>query len=348
MNKYTKKLRDADTALKLLRRHSIDAVSEPEGFAPMSTRQLDKSHGEFEKFRQTTMDPSQLISSIKLMMKVSHVMSAVQCGAAGSLRVAAELGTKADGVPAYFLPWDSRGGTVEMTIPAGAGNEFEKHPQLFFTAALSGCSIIIKGKASNPTIVHAGSGQLPLPYDANTFWKDFVEHLDSHPDPGIRNARTGKVKAQATKGSYVSGMEVPSGRAYPATLKTTQHAVDFKRKLSDHYGDQLEIADVVPWGAVFGIRTGGDWAFYLQENANITYFMRRKIQQVLEYTRGEPVMLPDKWVRMMGPQHCVSRPMAVSPFFPAGTGAAKLTTRWRSLVRSDQMTDATEAYALDG
>lgn len=349
MNRYTQKLMNADSALKLLRRHSIDAVSKPVGFKEGYTRQLDRTHGDFTDFRQTTMRSNQKICSINLLMKISHTLSGVDCGAAGSLRVNAKVGADDDGVPAYFLPWDERGGTVQMTIPAGSGTDYDAHPQLFFTAALSGCSVIIKGSASSPTVVHAGSGQLPPPYDANKFWKKFVRHLDTHPDDAIRHARTGaKIKAQATKSQYVAGKEVPSGKAYPPTVKTTDHAIEFKRKLSDHYGDQLEVVDVVPWGAVFGIREGANWKFYMQENANIEYYHRRKIQQVLEYTKGDPVMLPDKWVRMMGPVHRVSRPMAVTQFFPAGTGTATVTTRWRSLVRTDQITDAPNAYALDG
>lgn len=362
MNKYTQKLQTADGALKLLRKHSIDAVSKPVGFAEGYTRKLGDEHDDFAQFRQTTMRKSQKICSINLLMKLSHLLSGADCGAAGSLRVNATVDTEADGIPAYFLPWDERGGAVQMTIPVGAGNDYKAHPQIFFTAALSGCSVIVKGPASNPTIIHAGSGQLPLPYDANQFWRDFVEHLDSHPDPAIRHARTGSpVTAQATKQEYVSGHGVTRQEErtkyvgpektpvkYTVDIKTTQHAIDFKRKLSDHYGDQLEIVDVTPWGAVFGIRTGGDWTFYLQENANIEYYPRRKIQQVLEYTRGAPTMLPDKWVRMMGPIHRVSRLMAVTQFFSVGAGAATLTRRWRSLVRTDQITDSPNAYALDG
>jgi len=350
VNKYTQQLLDADNALSLLRRHSIDAVSKPVGYKEGYHRQLGKGHGDFADFRQTTMRTDQKVCSIQLLLKLSHELSGVDCGAGGSLRVSATVGgDDPGGVPAYFLPWDERGGTVQMTIPAGSGTDYAKHPQLFFTAALSGCSVIVKGSASNPTIVHAGSGQLPLPYDANKFWKDFVEHLDSHPDPAIRHARSSAgFLSQATKSQYVAGKEVDSGKAYPKTVKTTDRAIEFKRKLSEHYGDLVEVVEVIPWGAVFGIRRGSDWTFYLQENANVEYYPRRKIQQVLEYTKGAPVMLPDKWVRMMGPVHRVSRPMAVWPFYPDGSGTAKLTTRWRSLVRCDAINTSDNAYALDG
>lgn len=74
-----------------------------------------------------------------------------------------------------------------------------------------------------------------------------------------------------------------------APVKTTQRALDFKAKLGKHDGDTVEILDVIPWGAVFGLRKGSDWTFYLQENANITYYPRRKIQQVVVCTRGTPV-----------------------------------------------------------
>ncbi|MHC4681656.1 MAG: hypothetical protein ACYTEK_23540, partial [Planctomycetota bacterium] len=55
----------------------------------------------------------------------------------------------AEGFQAYFLPWDGRGGAVHMTLPAGG----HRH---FFTAALSGCSVMVAGAPNNPTVYHAG------------------------------------------------------------------------------------------------------------------------------------------------------------------------------------------------
>ena len=349
MNKYTTQLLDVDNALALFRRHPVDAVSEPEGYERGYNRQLGKSHGDFADFRQTVMKTAQKIVRVTLDKKIKHTITAGACGAAGALHVKAKVGDDADAVPAYFLPWDQRGGSVQMTIPSGGGTDLNAHPQLFFTAALSGCSILIKGTPSQPTIIHAGSGQLPLPYDANKFWKDFVEHLDSHPDPAIKHRKSGLgVKAQATKSEYVTGIEIDDKVSFTGKSKTTQHAVDYHRKLSKHYGDTVEIANVAPWGAVFGVRRGSDWTFYLQENANITYYPRRKIQQVLEYTKGAPVYLPDKWVREMGPEHIVSRPMALQVVFPEGGAKAELTNRWRSLLRTDPLSDSPAAYPHEG
>jgi hypothetical protein len=349
MPNYTNRLRDPDDALNMCRRYAIDPASNPDGYKPIFTRELPTKgdHGDFGGFRQTTLARKQRISHVHLDKKMEHKLDGVSCGAAGALQVRASLDSDfgKTGVPAYFLPWDNRGAVVQMNIPRSDSTDLDEHPCVFMTAALSGCSIIVKGSPEHPTIIHGGSGQKVVPYDANKFWKDFVEHLDSHPDPAIRHARSGRsVKEQATKSLYVSGMETtsPTGKK----IKTTQHALDYQRRISKHYGDQVEIVDVIPWGAVFGVRKGKQWQFFLQENANILYYPRSKIRSVKKFL-GIQISSSESWQRALGPRRIVSRPMALTAIFPKGDGKARVNRRFRSLLRSDQLSTAPNAFPVE-
>jgi hypothetical protein len=51
---------------------------------------------------------------------------------------------------AYYLPW-SPGWAVKYNIPANARDK-----AFFLTAALSGCSVFVRGPATNPTVYHCG------------------------------------------------------------------------------------------------------------------------------------------------------------------------------------------------
>lgn len=350
MNRYTRMLRDPDDTLNMMRRYAVDPASAPEGFEKHYTRKLDSTHGDFSGFQQTVLRIRQRIAWVKLHRKREHTLDAGTGGggAAGSLQTDASLEDdgSGDAVPCYFLPWDNEGATVQMSIPQNSSTDLKTHPCVFFTAALSGCSVIFKGTPQNPTIIHGGSGQKVLPYDANQFWKDFVEHLDSHPDPLIRHDRHARsVKDQVTKSQYVTEKTITSPTG--GQIKTTQRAVDFQRMLSKHYGDTVEIMDVIPFGAVFGVRRGNDWTFYLQENATIQYYPREQIRKVKKNFFGFKSGSYLEWQRVMGPVRLVSRPMAVTAVFPGGSGRVQLTKRWRSLLRSDQLITAPSAFPYD-
>jgi hypothetical protein len=53
-----------------------------------------------------------------------------------------------------FLPWET-GACVRTTIPDVATLAGQTDSHLFFTAAISGCSIFFQGTARNPAIFHA-------------------------------------------------------------------------------------------------------------------------------------------------------------------------------------------------
>lgn len=60
-------------------------------------------------------------------------------------------------VPAYFLPW-ADDFAIRLTIPpiGQRTGKSRSDPGIFFTAAISGCSVIFQGTPDNPTIYHCG------------------------------------------------------------------------------------------------------------------------------------------------------------------------------------------------
>ena len=63
------------------------------------------------------------------------------------------------------------------------------------------------------------------------------------------------------------------------------------------------------WGAVFGVRDGTDWTFYMQENCTVTYHKIRKTKYL-------------KRRKSDGEARTYSRPMYCKQIFPANGGAA--------------------------
>jgi hypothetical protein len=198
------------------------------------------------------------------------------------------------GFDAHFLPWDGRGGVVYMTLGGGG-------PAVFFTAALSGCTVAVKGAAAAPTVYHCGvddwnnSGYVaagnvaPAGNVTPQLWEDLLNWLPGGAPAGI-----------VDKTDYVNDYTVG---APMTTARSRQIEPRLRRTKGDGH------ASAIPWGAVFGVRTGGNWSFYLQQNVTMSwthtkFFSRAQIAK------------------------SKSRPLNVRCFFPAGVDHAKL---WRSL-----------------
>lgn len=216
-------------------------------------------------------------------------------------------------VPAYFLPWDKNGGIVEMTIPdLNPTRPTTEYPNLFFTAALSGCSIFVKGTARKPTVQHCGietalddtfSGMT-----AESYWRFLSDYIEM----STTMRYNFDIAGEANKSQYISGHVLPSGE------KTTENAVRFEKMLKRFYtanpNKKIEIQLVFPWGCVFGLRDGaGNWSFYLQENASVCFLKKDASGATI------PPVIQN------------SRPMTVREIFPNSAPAARPRTTWRAL-----------------
>jgi len=172
----------------------------------------------------------------------------------------------AQGVPVYWLPWNTAGAVISLEIPTkGTRSAGRLDPDRFFTAAINGCSIFFAGTPANPTIFHCGGDtEVSGPSASAKFWRDLM---------GSGKIGT-TVLGEVNKEHYITTQGVKSG---PLNTTTTQAAKDYEVWLKTNSSKQLEIEQVAPWGCVMGMRDdAGNWKFYLQQNAAITYYTLKK------------------------------------------------------------------------
>ena len=164
-------------------------------------------------------------------------------------------------IPVWFLPWKSEHLTEIQIDPTDALNDDEErvNPSIFFTAALSGCSVFVQGSPRKPRVFHGGiTGKPPRP--ASQFWWDLMEAKLKV--EGF-NPKRNQTVYELNKSQYIKdelGMQPQIVTNYEKWLKTQrrEYTLDF----------------VSPWASVFGIRYGSLWSFYAQQNVQeITYKM---------------------------------------------------------------------------
>ncbi len=208
-------------------------------------------------------------------------------------------------VPAYFLPWNPSGGAVELNIPNnGGGAASAANPNLFLTAALSGCSIYVEGPANSPTIFHCGT-QFDTPgAEAAVFWNRVIAELGH--DPTQMGGAHNKDYTVPVRGDRAT-MKEATGRE-----KVAQKAIQRAFK------DTVDVEEVRSWGAVFGVRDGTDWRFYMQENCTVTYHKIRKSKYLKRRISD-------------GEARIYSRPMYCKEIFPNNHGAAVAFRHLRQL-----------------
>lgn len=170
-------------------------------------------------------------------------------------------------LPVWFLPWQSNHIT-ELTIlpsnitqPCGLLN-----PDLFFTTALTGCSVFVQGPPTSPTIFHIGSqfkppGERPQddPKRPGEYWRAI--HQTISPGSGAK---------EVNKTHY---------------FDSNPHLVTLKQRLERQLPFNGYTMDALSLSAydccVFGVRdaTTGQWSFYYQRNAQVEYWLYRDRQQ---------------------------------------------------------------------
>jgi hypothetical protein len=235
----------------------------------------------------------------------------------GGLALSVALNEQPNWVPIYFLPWDSKK-IYSMVIPDKAADAAD-HPNIFFTAAINGCSVFVRGTQENPTIYHAGINtdmHGNLPYKAPDFWRDFLKYVALKEGRVLTPADYGEVNTTDYMNQFLSEKTAD---------KTTLRVELYKDWLKDEYRKQLRIESVSPWGCVFGIRTGKKWRFYLQENAAIQYAELRKVKKTVVVGKkylGLKKITKDVEEVVEMQMTTRSRPLVIREFFPRGSGVA--------------------------
>lgn len=209
------------------------------------------------------------------------------------------LAARANGAPIWWLPWESRR-MVKIKIGAqGAplldslGNALP-NPNLFFTAAVSGCSVFVRGGTTTPSIYHGGiDGKLAdgvngkilvrgvfnknqfkrLGGSTPAFWRQVLSGMDYDMNKGDNDLLQGTVGANKFNRVNDPVAEVNTTH-YTSdkgthTTRNSRNFESFLKKQAKSRGRRIDV--VAPWGAVFGLRNGANWSFYLQQNVLIVY-----------------------------------------------------------------------------
>jgi hypothetical protein len=231
-------------------------------------------------------------------------------------------------VPVYYLPWEDSGASVRLTIPVAGANMGPSHgiagaaanPYIFFTAAINGCSIFFRGTRRNPTIFHCGgsTGRKEINDQAH-FWESVMIEFASKDDTRGKQAKLGALSPLTVdKRDYITTPGVKSTFVGPTGTSskelTTARAKSYLSDLkSKHAIGRLSIESVSPWACVLGRRDdAGDWTFYLQENATITYHQ----------LSCNPMKM---FSGVKATSYAVCRPLVYSEIFP--NGPAHVTVR---------------------
>lgn len=182
------------------------------------------------------------------------------------------IDSTARGTPMYFLPWLSQR-IIKIDIPNGG-------PNIFFTAAINGCSVFVTGTARNPMVYHAGIDgdlkgdtyngafidvkQAATASNAPLFWRRLLKHL-------VAALNDAGILGEVNKHHYVRDLINNPKSIIDTNNKITVHARQFEQTIRAQAG--LTVTYCSPWGCVFGVRDNfnQNWAFYLQENVTIHY-----------------------------------------------------------------------------
>ena len=287
------------------------------GYVPQHEQQL--TIGKFKGFRHTVVDQARGIARVQLNKGMHNVRGEV-------VMIQPSLTTTV-GLPVYFLPWDRRGAAVELTIPnANPTLPDHQHPRFFFTAVLSGCSIMFKGTQQNPTIFHCGTGgvgvdEVPTQGDSNQFFLDLLNRLSTF---GIGTA--GPVVQQLRSDQYmVPRLGSPAKDQLEKDVNTAMDAL---------YKQRVKMVNTTAWGVVFGFRAPNsrDWKFYMQQNVTIQFFEMHDVLQTVVKKKLGGLIKTTRQVntRQQGAFHNVAKPIELTRVFPGG-GVAKATTAWKAI-----------------
>lgn len=236
-------------------------------------------------------------------------------------------------LPIWFLPWASDR-IVQMDIPERPRHHDMDNdpnsPDIFFTAAINGCSVFVTGDSRHPTVAHLGT-EASTPYggEAAEFWRTLF--AVSQEQSGGRQDILGEVNNTM----YVNDTGI-------SKELHTVNADAYKAFLEKIPGPGIRVKQVQPYGCVFGIRYGRMWSFYLQENVRVTTVRVGKERKTVTVQRGylkktlfgmkkkfkEITEEVDVQVEV---ETVTNRPIRVSPFYPKGDGAHTFTTSFQTV-----------------
>lgn len=248
---------------------------------------------------------------------------------------------RTDYIPIWFLPWESgfmwkitlESAATTPTITVGAATTTAiPNPELFFTAAINGCSVFARGNTTTPRIYHGGAEQNEIAEirnqlgnalwnqlggNAEGMWLNVFQGLGvqqgalalRHAPPKAADVSVGEINKNQYVKETMGGQTVLSPLSMRPGLPTadadqpsTLLGVTLENYLLNNGAYRnIRVEEVSPWGCVFGLRNGNNWEFYLQTNATVKYFTIRRTGFFKKKTKydGQPDAAgkPTQWAK---------------------------------------------------
>jgi hypothetical protein len=238
----------------------------------------------------------------------------------------ATIGTAAaDHIACWFLPWASNHLTTLQLPPKipnrpGGVASTALDPNLFFTAAISGCSVMVAGDPKSPIVTHGGTraARSKLTDDNAFVAGNSRMHWQSLFERELAKRGLALPIHGVHKGDYIN----------TSFTGTTPEASQYEKFLTNEKMTSMRIDRVMPQGCVFGVRdAAGSWSFYLQKTVTFTFTRLRKKKGFLSKSYVPAVVASKKGLAagekaaMIEDQRTASVTIEVVKFFP-GTGRA--------------------------
>ncbi len=184
-------------------------------------------------------------------------------------------------IPSYFLPWrkDHMMRIKLKPSPKHATTEKNKvvQPDVFVTAALQGCSIMVSGEPEQPVVYHLNAASTKGPHD-ETFGGNDAQ-FDIAAASKIQKMR--QMYASARSEFRKEGPKTEFGLRgnQDAFTSSGAHVNEYmlgvkpgvNAMLRNQYAGVGNLHQVAQFGTVFGVRKDGTWRFYRQSRTRLSF-----------------------------------------------------------------------------
>lgn len=190
---------------------------------------------------------------------------------------------KKDYLPCFWLPWKA-GSIIKCTLKAKKTHE-DDEVQVFFTAPVDGCSILIEGPRDNPSVYHANANDYTAGNDLYTQRQNRTAKIEQRwrNVPLPKRAIAEHLQTKTTYRNQFTGRALHGHHYMKDYLQPTKEPDQLLKK-SKIKGQVFQRKYM---GTVFGLRDpeSGYWSFFYQRLFYI-YYMGSSNQGVKQWFRS--------------------------------------------------------------
>lgn len=197
-------------------------------------------------------------------------------------------------VPVYYLPW-RRDHMMRMKLKPSPHHAKQEHganldPELFVTAALQGCTVMVSGEPAQPLVYHLNASSVRGP-GGETFAGDDAQFaIAAQAKVAHMQGLFGQAQVGAPKeGPKAAGIRQPLANPITQGAHITDYMVGVKpgpnAALKNYHGRRFGVNNpsVEQYGTLFGIRSAGARKFYRQTRTRVGYRPLNSARYVYEW-----------------------------------------------------------------